>query len=343
MKEAILYQKHQEQRVLCQLCPHYCLIDEGKKGICQVRENRGGSLYTLVFGRTVTQNMDPVEKKPLFHFYPGSTTYSLATGGCNFHCQYCTNWEVSQMSRSQLAELEIDASSEEIVAAALQAGCRSIAYTYVEPTIFFEYVDEIASLAQKAGLFNLFKTNGFMSQEMLEICQTYLDAANVDLKAFRDKTYQQFGGRLQPVLDSLKSMKALGIWLEVTTVLIPGINDELSELEDIAGFIAQELGVDTPWHITRFFPAFRMENVPPTPIETLYQARKIGRAAGLQYVYLGNFLGRETQDTVCPNCKEVLIQRRGFKLLENKMHDNGCPFCGTIISGIGLGQLTVIN
>ena len=225
LKEAMLYQKQQDGRVFCQLCPHYCLIDQGKRGICQVRENREGLLYSLVFGRTVTQNVDWVEKKPLFHFYPGSTTYSLATVGCNFHCQYCTNWQVSQMSAEQFA-FGVEASPEKIVTAALAAGCRSIAYTYVEPTIFFEYVHEIASLAYSNGLFNLFKTNGFMTQEMLEICQPYLDAANVDLKAFRDKSYRQFGGRLQPVLDSLKFMKSLGVWLEITTVIIPGINDE---------------------------------------------------------------------------------------------------------------------
>ncbi|AOW98261.1 AmmeMemoRadiSam system radical SAM enzyme [Moorena producens PAL-8-15-08-1] len=336
--KAMLYQKQEEGSVLCQLCPHYCLIPQGKRGICQVRENRGGSLYTLVFGRTVTQNIDGVEKKPLFHFYPGSTTYSIATSGCNFHCQYCTNWQVSQMSTEEFAAIGVEASAEKIVAAALQVGCRSLAYTYVEPTIFFEYVHAIATLAHKAGLFNLFKTNGFMSKEMLDVCQSYLNAANVDLKAFRDQTYRQFGGRLQPVLDSLKFMKSLGIWLEVTTVVIPGINDESGELEDIAGFIAQELGIDTPWHITRFFPAYKMEDVPPTPIETLYQARDIGLAAGLRYVYFGNFLEKGKQDTVCPNCGEILIKRHGFKLLENKMLDNHCPSCGTLIPGIGLAD-----
>jgi pyruvate formate lyase activating enzyme len=338
MKKAMLYQKYQNRDVLCQLCSHYCHIEEGKRGICQVRENQGGSLYTLVFGRLVTQNSDKIEKKPLFHFYPGSTTYSIATGGCNFHCQYCTNWQVSQMSKSQLAEFNVETSPEQIVTAALEAGCRSIAYTYVEPTIFFEYVHEIASLAQKVGLFNLFKTNGFMSQEMLDICQSYLDAANVDLKAFQDKTYQKFGGRLNPVLNNLKYMKALGIWLEVTTVVIPGINDRPSELEDLASFIAQELGVETPWHLTRFFPAFKMKDVPPTPIETLYQAREIGLASGLKYVYLENFLGQNNQDTICPNCGQVLIQRRGFNLLTNKLQDNNCSSCKTKIAGIGLAQ-----
>jgi len=336
LKEAMLYQKQQDGGVHCQLCPHYCFIDEGKRGICQVRENQGGLLYSLVFGRTVTQGVDRVEKKPLFHFYPGSTTYALATAGCNFHCQYCTNWQVSQMSVEEFAEFGVEASAEEIVAAALEAGCRSIAYTYVEPTIFFEYVHEIASLAHSRGLFNLFKTNGFMTPEMLEICHPYLDAANVDLKAFRDQSYRYFGGSLQPVLDSLKRMKSLGIWLEITTVIIPGINDGVEELTDIAEFIAQELGVDTPWHITRFFPAYKMVNVPPTPLAILHQAREIGLMGGLQYVYLGNFLGQGNQDTICANCGKVLIQRRGFELRANLLQSHQCPACQTRIPGVGL-------
>ncbi|WP_086686839.1 AmmeMemoRadiSam system radical SAM enzyme [Nostoc sp. T09] len=336
LKEAMLYQKQQDRRVFCQLCPHYCVIDEGKRGICQVRENQDGLLYSLVYGRTVTQNIDGVEKKPLFHFYPGSKTYSLATAGCNFHCQYCTNWQVSQMSVEEFAECGVEATPEKIVSTAIEAGCQSIAYTYVEPTIFFEYIHEIASLAHSYGLFNLFKTNGFMTAEMLKICHPYLNAANVDLKAFRDKTYRQMGGSLQPVLDSLKLMKSLGIWLEITTVIIPGINDEPEELADIAEFIAQELGIDVPWHITRFFPAYKMENVQPTPLEILYEARDIGLGKGLQYVYFGNFLGRGNQDTVCPTCKQLLIQRRGFELIENLMQSNQCPFCETLIPGVGL-------
>ena len=338
LKEAMLYEQKQDGRVLCQLCPHYCLIEQGKRGICQVRENQDGLLYSLVFGRTVTQNVDGVEKKPLFHFYPGSKTYSLATAGCNFHCQYCTNWQVSQMSVEQFAELGVEAKAEKIVNKALENNCRSIAYTYVEPTIFFEYVHEIASLAHINGLFNIFKTNGFMTTEMLQICKPYLDAANVDLKAFREQSYQKFGGHLQPVLDNLKLIKSLGIWLEITTVIIPGINDEAQELTDIARFIAQELGVDTPWHITRFFPAYKMENLPPTPLEILYQARDIGLEQGLQYIYFGNLLGQGNQDTICPHCGKSLIQRRGFELEANQIQSNQCPNCGTLIPGVGLSH-----
>jgi pyruvate formate lyase activating enzyme len=337
MKEAMLYELQKDRRVLCQLCPHKCLIDDGKRGICQVRENREGTLYTLVYGQTMSQNVDAVEKKPLFHFYPGSTAYSIATHGCNFHCQYCTNWQISQMQREQALIIPgRESTPEQIVASAQSAGCQSIAYTYVEPTIFFEYVYDTARLAHAVGLFNIYKTNGFMTNDMLEISQPYLDAANVDLKTFQNKTYQGFGGQLQPVLDTLKRIKTTNIWLEITTVVIPSINDHPAELKEIAAFIANELGVDTPWHIARFFPAYKMNHVPPTPVEALHQAREIGLEAGLHYVYLGNFLERSKQDTFCTNCNRLLIQRHGPRLLSNEVQDNGCPYCGTPLSGVGL-------
>ncbi|HEY0386572.1 MAG TPA: radical SAM protein, partial [Pyrinomonadaceae bacterium] len=239
-REAMLYEREPEGSVLCRLCSHLCRIEDGRKGLCRVRENQGGTLYALTSRQLSVRHVDTIEKKPLFHFYPGSRSYSIATYGCNFRCGYCTNWMVSQTSGSQAeVESESDAPAE-LVAAALSAGCRSIAYTYIEPTIFFEYIYDTALLAQAAGLRNVFKTNGFMSAEMLDCCRSFLDAANVDLKAFRDATYQSFGGRLQPVLDNLKRMKAGGVWLEVTTVVIPGINDEPAELEELATFIKGE-------------------------------------------------------------------------------------------------------
>jgi pyruvate formate lyase activating enzyme len=265
------------------------VIADGKRGVCQVRENRDGTLYTLVYGRTISQHVDPVEKKPLYHFYPGSTAYSIATPGCNFRCQWCQNWEISQMPREQHLISGHKASPEQIVAATQRAGCQSIAYTYTEPTIFFEYAYDTARLAHAAGLANLYITNGYMTVEMLETFHPYLDAANVDLKAFRKKTYHRYvGAGLQPVLDSMKTMKRMGIWLEVTTLVIPGLNDDSAELRDEAQFIANELGVDTPWHISRFFPAYKMTDVPPTPLATLQRARQIGLEEGLHYVYVGN-------------------------------------------------------
>ena len=267
MKEAMLYETLPENRVCCNLCAHHCSIDDGKKGICQVRENRDGTLYTLVYGRTISQNIDPIEKKPLFHFYPGSTAYSIATPGCNFRCAWCQNWEISQMPKKQHLIAGYEATPAEIVAAAQKRGCHSIAYTYTEPTIFFEYAYDTARLA---GLANIFVTNGYMTGEMLKTIAPYLDAANVDLKAFRDKTYRKYvGARLQPVLDSLKAIKQLGIWLEVTTLVIPGINDEPEELQDAAQFIIRELGADTPWHISRFFPDYQLMEVAPTPQKSL--------------------------------------------------------------------------
>ena len=337
MREAMLYEKQTDSRVRCNLCSHYCWIGEGKKGICQVRENRGGQLYTLVYGRTISQNVDPIEKKPLFHFYPGSSAYSIATPGCNFRCAWCQNWEISQMPRQQHLIAGSEATPAQIVAAAQRLNCRSIAYTYTEPTIFFEYAYDTAQLAQKAGLANVFVTNGYMSPAMLETIQPYLNAANVDLKAFRDQTYRRYvGARLQPVLDSLKMLKKLGIWLEVTTLVIPNLNDDPAELRECAQFIAQELGTDTPWHISRFFPDYKLAEVPPTPLETLRQAREIGLEEGLKYVYVGNVGGEESENPFCPDCGQVLIRRHIFGVQVNQIRAGRCPNCNCAIAGVGM-------
>jgi pyruvate formate lyase activating enzyme len=313
------------------------VIADGKKGVCQVRENRGGVLYTLVYGHTITQNVDPVEKKPLYHFYPSSTAFSVATPGCNFRCRWCQNWEISQMPREQHLVMGDKASPAQIVAAARQAGCRSIAYTYTEPTIFFEYAYDTARLAHEAGLANIYVTNGYMTGEMLETFHPHLDAANVDLKAFRDETYRRYvGARLQPVLDAMQVMKRLGIWLEVTTLVIPGINDDPAELREAARFVAQELGVDTPWHISRFFPAYKMSDVPPTPMVTLRRARDIGFEEGLRYIYIGNV--RDEESTYCSECGQLLIVRSGFQVRENLVRDSRCPRCGAQVTGVGMGS-----
>jgi pyruvate formate lyase activating enzyme len=335
-KEAMLYEKLSDDRVRCNLCAHRCTIADGKLGVCQVRENEGGTLYTLVYGRTISQNVDPVEKKPLQHFYPGSTAYSIATPGCNLRCQWCQNASISQMVREQHAIMGSPASPEQIVAAARRAGCRSIAYTYTEPTIFFEYSYDIARLAHEAGIANVYVTNGYMTEDMIETFDPYLDAANVDLKAFRDETYRKYtGARLQPVLDSLKVMKRLGVWVEVTTLVVPTINDSAEELRDAARFVAQELGVETPWHISRFHPAYQMTNVPPTPVSTLRQAQEIGQEEGLRYVYVGNVPGEA--NTLCHECGRLLIRRSGYWILENNVQPDGsCPHCGTRVAGVGM-------
>ncbi len=335
-REAMLYEKLEENKVHCYLCGHQCHIVEGRQGVCQVRENRDGTLYTLVYGRVIAQHVDPIEKKPLYHFHPGSRAYSIATPGCNFRCRWCQNWDISQMPRERRFITGIEVTAAEVVAAARQNGCSSIAYTYTEPTMFFEFAYDVAELAHEQGIANVYVTNGYMTEEMLRTFHPRMDAANVDLKAFRDETYRRYiGAMLQPVLDSMKVMKELGIWLEVTTLVIPGINDEPAELRDAAEFIAGELGPETPWHISRFSPTYQMTDVPPTPRETLERAQAIGYEAGLRYVYLGNVLG-ET-NTACHNCDETLVRRSGFRVMRNRVTEAGkCPNCGAPVAGAGL-------
>jgi pyruvate formate lyase activating enzyme len=339
MKEAMLYERLADNKVRCTLCAHRCTIADGRVGVCHVRENTGGVLYTRVYGQTIARHVDPIEKKPLLHFYPGSTAYSVATPGCNFRCRWCQNADISQAPREEHFLLGEEASPEEIVAAAQRVGCRSIAYTYTEPTIFFEYTYDTARLAREAGLANVYVTNGYMTSEMLEVIHPYLDAANVDLKGFRDEVYRRYAGaHLQPVLDSLKTMVQLGIWVEVTTLIIPGINDDPQELQDAARFVALELGPETPWHISRFMPAYQMAEVPPTPIPILLQAQEIGREAGLFYVYVGNVPGEA--NTTCHACGHLLVRRLGYQVVANDIAPGGhCPECGTPVAGRGMAGI----
>ena len=336
MHEAMLYEQLPDKRVRCRLCAHHCTIADGHKGLCQVRENREGTLYTLVYGRTISQAVDPIEKKPLYHFHPGSLSYSIATPGCNFRCAWCQNWEISQMPRERHLIGGHPAAPGQIVADARRRSCRSIAYTYTEPTIFFEYAADTAHLTREAGLANVFVSNGYMTDEALEIAKDWLDAANIDLKAFRDDTYRKhIGAHLQPVLDSLQKMKQLGIWLEVTTLIIPGINDDPAELKELAEFLVSQLGTDTPWHVSRFFPSYQMNQAPPTPVKTLHLAEEIGRVAGLRHIYLGNVA--EETNTLCPGCHRLLIRRVGFGVIENRIQADGtCPDCAASIAGVGM-------
>ena len=344
MKEALLYEKLDDQRVRCNLCAHRCVIGPGRKGVCMVRENRDGTLYTLVYGIPLSQAVDPVEKKPLFHFYPGSTAFSIATAGCNFRCDFCQNADISQMPRDRGQILGRQSTPEQVVRAAQQYGSRSIAYTYTEPTIFFEYSYDIARIAHQVGIASVYVTNGYMTREMLELFQgvgsdhePWLEAANVDLKAFRDETYKRIcGARLQPVLDSLKKMKELDIWVEVTTLVVPDLNDSDAELGEIAQFIARELGVETPWHVSRFHPDYKMYDRGPTPSTTLRRAYELGREAGLRYVYVGNLPGARLEDTTCPSCGQVVIERWGFQVRQRNIQAGRCAFCDTVIDGVGM-------
>jgi pyruvate formate lyase activating enzyme len=291
-------------------------------------------LESLVYGKVIAENIDPVEKKPLFHVYPGSKSFSIATVGCNFRCIFCQNHDISQMPRESGSIAGRDVSPASIVERALTSGSKTIAYTYTEPTIFFEFAYDIASIATGRGLKNVFVTNGFMTEEAIETISPYLHAANVDLKSFSDDFYKQrCGARLQPVLDSLKKMKALGIWVEVTTLLIPTLNDSDDELRQIAGFIFS-LGAETPWHISRFHPRYQMQNLPPTAVASISRAAEIGKASGLKYVYSGNVPGNEGEDTLCSQCGEHLIDRYGFSIETLNLKGKHCPRCGTALDGI---------
>jgi len=333
MKEALLYQKENEKRVQCNLCAHRCIIKPGKEGICNVRENRDGVLYTAVYGRAIALHTDPIEKKPLYHFYPGSKAFSIGTPGCNFHCLFCQNCEIAKITDKSILQAGHPATPEEVVQQAKKAGCKSIAYTYTEPTIFFEYSYDIARLAHEEGIKNGYVSNGYMTSEMLEMIAPYLNAINIDLKAFNDATYKRLmGARLQPVLDSLKRVKQANIWLEVTSLIIPGENDSDEELQEMAGFIATELGVDVPWHISRFFPGHEMSDVPPTPLSTLQRAKQAGINAGLNYIYVGNVASGSDMNTNCPQCGALLIERSGFGVLRNIIKDGQCPECGVKIA-----------
>ena len=287
----------------------------------------------MAYGRLIAANIDPIEKKPLYHFLPGSISYSIATIGCNFKCGFCQNWQISQASIKEGESAPgREAMPEQIVEAAKKSNCQSISYTYTEPTIYFEYAYDTARLARQAGLSNVFVTNGYMTRQALETIKPYLDAANVDLKSFRDESYKNMcKARLQPVLDTIAAMKELGIWVEVTTLVIPGENDSDEELGQIAAFLAGIDG-DIPWHISQFHPDYQFDDHGVTPMETLRKARDIGRRAGLRYVYLGNV--REGTNTNCPRCRELIVERRYMGLNKLNLNNGRCPICGTTISGV---------
>lgn len=334
MKEALLYEKLENTLVHCYLCAHQCKIANQKFGLCGVRQNIDGVLYTHVYGRPCTMHIDPIEKKPLYHFLPGSFSFSIATIGCNFHCGFCQNWQISQTNIRDGAKLyEEEVMPQEVVREAINNNCRSISYTYTEPTIFFEYAYDTAKLAKAKGLYNNFVTNGYMTKEALEMIKPYLDAANVDLKFFKDSSYRKIcAASLQPVLDSVRFMRELGIWVEITTLVVPGENDSKEELGDIARFIA-EVDKNIPWHVSRFYPDYKFTEYEPTPEATLKVAQDIGYKAGLRYIYAGNVYGWGN-DTHCHNCKKLLVKREAFSVLENSIKQGKCVYCDTVIPGV---------
>jgi pyruvate formate lyase activating enzyme len=336
MKEARHYTRMEGGRVSCFTCAHRCVIAEGKRGVCGVMENREGALFSLVYGRAVAMHTDPIEKKPFFHFHPGERAFSVATVGCNMRCLNCQNSELSQAPRDGggIRFEGRDFPPEALVDAAQASGSRILSYTYTEPAVFFDYALDTATLAARRGLLNTFVTNGYFSEESIRAAAPVLHAANVDLKSFRDETYRRIcGASLQPVLDAIRLLRSLGVWVEVTTLLIPGMNDSNSELTDIAGFI-RSVDPAIPWHVSRFFPQHRMTDRPPTPAGAIRKALDIGRQEGLRYRYAGNLPGDEGEFTFCWKCNAVLVEREGFQVIANRIRESRCPNCGAVIDGV---------
>jgi pyruvate formate lyase activating enzyme len=337
MKEALFYKKLAKNRVQCQACNHYCQIAPGDRGICGVRENRDGKLYSLVYGKIVAKNVDPIEKKPLFHFLPGTKSLSIATVGCNFRCLYCQNADIAQLPKKNVLFKEgsipgMNLTPEDVVNEALLARTPSIAYTYNEPTIFVEFALETMKLARKKNLKNIWVTNGYTSKEVLKEVIPYLDAANIDIKGFTEDFYNKIcGAELKPVLETAKAMKSGGVWTEITTLVVPGQNDTKEHFDGIAKFIAKDLGEETPWHISKFFPTYKLGDLPPTPPSSLLEARYAGKKAGLKFIYLGNILLPEYEITFCPKCDAKMIERAGYEILRRDKNGK-CAKCGQDLS-----------
>ena len=324
------YFKTEGSRLVCLLCAHYCHLKEGQSGICGVNKHVNGVIKNLVYGYPVAMHVDPVEKKPLYHFLPDTRAFSLGTIGCNFKCPFCQNWSISQEKTVQSKEYF---APQHIVEMALKYECASIAYTYNEPTIFYPYAKDIAILAHEKGIKNIFVTNGFESSEVIDDMVGIIDAANVDLKSFNHDYYKkELGGGLEAILENLKHFKRNGIWVEVTTLIVPTKNDSDAELTSIASFIAKELGEETPWHISAFHPDYHEQGLPATSLETLKRAEAIGQKAGLKHIYIGN-VGLENP-TKCAKCHTVLIKRHRFEVTENYLVEGCCPNCKTKLVGV---------
>ena len=329
MKKSLLYKKLGENILECQTCAHFCKIAHQKRGICGVRENKEGTLYALNYNKIIAQHIDPIEKKPLFHFLPGTLSFSIAAQGCNFRCLNCQNWDISQGPKLTGKIFGEKISPQQLIKSALENNCQSISYTYTEPTVFLEMALAIMKPARKKGLKNIWVSNGFMSEKTLNLIAPYLDAINIDLKFFDDKIYQKItGGRLAPVLKNLKEIKKRGIWLEVTTLVIPTFSDDKKTFQKIAEFIKKELGENVPWHILAFSPqiSWKLKHLPPTPEKSIKLGYQIGKQKGLKYVYTGNVFNDSGENTYCPVCEKKIIERIGF--IVKRYDKNGyCPQC----------------
>ncbi len=327
-----MYQEESARGVICRICPNECNPKEGELSDCRNRVVRKSKLYTMAFGNPCAVNIDPVEKKPLYHFLPGSTAFSIATAGCNFACLNCQNWTISQTSPDKTRNYDMP--PEDVVAKAISGNCRSIAYTYSEPVTFYEYVYETSKAARAAGIKNIMHSNGYINREPLrELCR-YIDGANIDLKSFNDSTYLKLsGGKLQPVLDALKVYRDEGVWLEITNLIVPGWTDKPDEIRVMCRWLADNGFTETPIHFSRFQPQYKLEHLPPTPAGILDTAAAIAHEEGLKYIYIGNVPGTDIDDTVCPSCKKKVIERSGFRIVSDSLKNGKCS-CGTTIPGI---------
>ncbi len=319
--------------IRCELCPRQCRLPFGKRGYCRVRENRDGKLYSLVYGNPCAIHVDPLERNPFFHVLPGTRSLTVATAGCNFDCKFCQTWEISQASPEDV--FSYDMPPDLVVKKAQETGVRSVAYTYVEPVIFYEYMAEIASCAKGAGLLSLIHSNGYINPGPLRDLCRVLDAANIDLKGFTETFYQDVcSGELAPVLETLKTLRQEGIHMEITNLVVPTKNDEMPMVQEMCLWIKRELGADTPVHFSRFYPLYKLRNLPPTPVATLEKARATALSSGLEYVYIGNVPGHEGENTYCPRCKKMVIQRTGYMVGAVYLRGGKCDYCGKPIPGI---------
>jgi len=332
LKEANFYGKLFKKEVECRLCPRRCLIQDSERGDCQVRQNQEGILYSLVYGKPCSFSIEPIEKAPLFHFLPGHQRLCIATAGCNLRCKYCQNWQISQKKPEEVEHLEL--SPQQVVTAALNYGAESICFTFSEPIIFYEYMYDIAKLAKENGLKTSMVSNGYIEPEPLEYLLKVLDAVKIDLKGFTEEFYQNITlGELEPVLAALKIIKQQGIWLEIVNLLVPTLNDDPEDIRRMCEWIKEELGTEVPLHFSRFFPMYRLTNLPATPVTALEKAHAVAIASGLRYVYVGNIPGHVYNSTFCPNCGKKLIQRVQFTVSQNNLSSGRCPFCGEVIAG----------
>lgn len=318
--------------VRCQLCPHHCYLSPGDRSVCRSRVNIGGKLYSLSYGNPCSVNIDPIEKKPLFHFYPGSSIFSLATAGCNFRCLNCQNWEISQKRPEDLEHAELFPKG--VISQLKRHGLNLIAYTYSEPTSFYEYMYDTAKLGKEEGFKNVLISNGYINEMPLLELARHIDGANINLKSFDDRIYQSLnGGTLEPVLNTFKTLHEEGVWFEMTTLVVPTYIDDHDMIKRMCGWILKELGPDYPLHFIRFFPQYKLDRLPPTPIGTLEGFRDIAIKEGIHYVYIGNVPGHEGEHTYCHNCKKLLIERNGYLLKQVNIEGGKCKFCGTSIPG----------